>query len=241
MRTLGADDVIRLWEAGHGLDAVERALTLLAGACGGGDDPRRLSLGRRNAHLIDLRRRLFGAELSAFSVCPGCGEALEFSVPADAIAADEPLAAAGAVFAFESDGYAIRFRLLDSTDLAAAAAASDADEARRVLAARCILEARRADEIVTSNLPEPILTQLAAHLAALDPQAETLIELSCPSCARAWQAPFDIASFCYSEISALAHRLLREVHALARAYAWREADILAMSAQRRRYYLEQLG
>jgi hypothetical protein len=36
-------------------------------------------------------------------------------------------------------------------------------------------------------------------------------------------------------------RLLREVHTLALAYGWREADILNMSARRRRFYLEMAG
>jgi hypothetical protein len=241
MRALSADDVIRIWEAGHAQNPAERALTVLAAAGVGAsaDECARLTLGQRNAHLLDLRRKLFGAELSAFAVCPECGEALEFSMPAAAIGNGERLPAAD--FLLESDGYAVRFRLLDSTDLAAAAAARDVDEARRLLAARCILDVRRAGEVVAADLPEPVLGQLAARLAELDPQAETLLALSCPSCACDWQAPLDIAAFCYAEISALARRLLREVHELARAYAWREADILAMSALRRRFYLEQLG
>jgi hypothetical protein len=49
---------------------------------------------------------------------------------------------------------------------------------------------------------------------------------------------FDIVSFFWTELSAQAKRLLREVHTLARGYGWREADILAMSARRRQLYLD---
>ena len=38
-----------------------------------------------------------------------------------------------------------------------------------------------------------------------------------------------------------ATRLLGEVHTLARAYHWREAEILAMSSRRRQAYLELAG
>jgi len=242
MRALSADDIIRVWEAGCRQNSAERALTLLAVAspAESADELRHLSLGRRNAQLLELRRRLFGSALGAFSQCPGCGEPLEFDVPVEAI--DQARLATDAAFILATGGYAVRFRLLDSTDLAAAAAAASVDEARRVLVDRCVLDARRDDEaIAAADLPEPILRQLATRLAEHDPQAEALIQLACPACACEWHAPFDIASFCYTEISALARRLLREVHALARAYAWREADILAMSAQRRQYYLELLG
>ena len=44
-----------------------------------------------------------------------------------------------------------------------------------------------------------------------------------------------------AELATQAKRLLREVHFLARAYGWREADILAMSARRRQAYLEMVG
>jgi hypothetical protein len=35
--------------------------------------------------------------------------------------------------------------------------------------------------------------------------------------------------------------MVREVHRMASAYGWREADILAMSAFRRQRYLELIG
>jgi hypothetical protein len=243
MRALSPDDVIRVWEVGDRQSPAERALTMLAAACPSksGEELRRLSLGRRNAQLLEMRRRLFGSELSAFSQCPGCSEPLEFGVPFDAVGDAEALPAADSVFILEAAGYAVRFRLLDTTDLEAAAAATDVDEARRVLVERCVLDARHGEAVVAAaELPAPILEQLAARLAECDPQAETLIHLACPTCECIWQAPLDVASFCYTEITALARRLLREVHALARAYAWRESDILAMSAQRRHFYLEQL-
>src|SRR5262249_29713940 len=110
---------------------------------------RRLSLGRRNAALLEVRRRLFGSELGAFSECPACGEPLEFSVSAEAIA-NGALPVADTAFTFEAEGYAVRFRLLDSTDLAAAAAAAGVNEARRVLVDRCVLEARRDGEIAAT-------------------------------------------------------------------------------------------
>jgi hypothetical protein len=48
-------------------------------------------------------------------------------------------------------------------------------------------------------------------------------------------------TFFWKEIAAHAKRLLREVHILAAAYKWREADILAMNPNRRQYYLEMVG
>jgi hypothetical protein len=64
------------------------------------------------------------------------------------------------------------------------------------------------------------------------------LHLSCSACGGAWDRPLDIGQFLWDEISAEAHRLAREVHALARAYGWSEAEILGLSPRRRQLYLE---
>jgi predicted DNA-binding transcriptional regulator AlpA len=78
-------------------------------------------------------------------------------------------------------------------------------------------------------------------MAAADPLADIRLGLICPACGHAWQVLFDIVTFFWSEIDAWARRTLREVHALARAYGWREAEILALTARRRQHYLEILA
>jgi hypothetical protein len=65
-----------------------------------------------------------------------------------------------------------------------------------------------------------------------------LLDLRCPTCGHSWHALFDIVAFFWAELASQAKRLLREVHTLARAYGWREADIVSMSARRRQLYLE---
>ena len=75
-------------------------------------------------------------------------------------------------------------------------------------------------------------------MAAADPQADLQLSLACPECQHTWQTPLDIVSYFWSEIQAWATRLLREIHALASAYGWNEAEVLALSSWRRRAYLE---
>ncbi len=62
--------------------------------------------------------------------------------------------------------------------------------------------------------------------------------MECPTCDHAWDEIFDIVSFFWAELDAWAHRVLHDVHVLARAYAWSEAEILALPPLRRQYYLE---
>jgi len=72
------------------------------------------------------------------------------------------------------------------------------------------------------------------------PQVEPELDLTCPECGHAFEAPFDIVMFFVGEMRLNAAQLLRETHALALAYHWSEADILGLDRDRRRAYLDLL-
>ena len=109
---------------------------------------------------------------------------------------------------------------------------------RKPLATVSMLEAivlahGRADESVIAALGEAVVER--------DPQAEIRLKLVCPSCDNHWFAVFDILAFLWQEITTHARRILRDVHVLASAYGWSESEILALSAMRRRFYLEMVA
>ena len=136
------------------------------------------------------------------------------------------------------DVYEVSFRLPDSLDLLALAHCGDLETARQSLLARCLLKARREREETTiKELPEEVLQAVAEQMANLDPQADVRLALTCASCRESWEEIFDINSFFWTEISAWAKRTLSDVHTLAKAYGWRERDILELSAWRREFYL----
>ncbi|MEY2521160.1 MAG: hypothetical protein QOF24_2919 [Verrucomicrobiota bacterium] len=242
MRALLAPDIVGMWEAGRGQAPIERALSLLfaAGAGNSREELAALSVGRRDSRLLELRQRVFGDTLQAFAECPRCAGHLEIRFATDAIQPAENNAPE--ILEMESHGITVRFRLPNSIDLADAIGAGEIGKARERLLARCVVEARKEDgTIAPAELPGEVGEEINRRMGASDPAGEVLLELRCPVCAHSWQGLFDIASFFWTEISAQARRLLREVDALARAYGWGEAEILGLSATRRQAYLELIG
>jgi hypothetical protein len=147
------------------------------------------------------------------------------------------------VYSFSEGGYRVEFRLPNSYDLAAIALETDVEQARGQLLARCITQVayrNHHEPASPDQLPADLIAALAARLAEADPQAEIELALTCENCGANWTALLDIALFLWTEISARVRRLLREVHTLALAYGWREADILALSDARRQLYLEMV-
>jgi hypothetical protein len=250
MRSLSAAELLNVWERGLTQSPVQRALALLAAASDDmpADTLAQLSIGRRDARLLTLREWAFGSHIAGVTACPGCGERLEMAFDVSEIRAAPRPPAGDAVreeteaIEFGTAGYALRFRLPNSSDLSAIANHADVVASRRLLFERCVLGAQHDDaDVPAADLPGDVVAAVIAHMAEADPQAEVQIALICPACTQRWLAIFDILSFFWHEIDDWAQRILRDVHTLASAYGWREADILALSPRRRQFYLEMVG
>ncbi len=239
MRCISASDLLSAWEKALDCAPLDRGLALLS-LCSD-ESPAslaQLGIGRRDARLLDLYAQLFGDTLEAFAECPVCAERLEYSLSAQDFAAQPGPCDALTLIA---DGFHLQLRVPTTEDLSAAARCADLEAARRCLIRSSILHAEYMEESVSSSaVPETLTEQIEAALSIADPQSEIAINLSCIACAHTWQVLLDPERFLWAKISWLAKRLLQEVHALARAYGWPEAQILAMTARRREAYLELL-
>lgn len=237
MQSLSAAKILALWEAGRTQHALDRALTILLAASPAvsRDTLADLTIGERDARLLQLRALVLGSHAEGFTECPRCAERVEF--PFDIVALLEGRAlsrpsATSTRYEIETNGYKITYRLPTSRDLAEVVQAPESVEALHLLVEACVLEPNDA------KLPDEAIEALSLAMLAADPQAETTLRLTCPACAHEWESFFEISEFFWSEISAQARRLLREIDALARAYGWTEREILNLPAQRRQTYLE---
>lgn len=195
-----------------------------------------LDIGRRDRLLLDMRAATFGPRLDLAAACPACAESLDVGLSTQALAIEGPDDATfEALSLIELDGARFRLRPADSRDLAAVASLDDPEEARRVLALRCL---EPLDPVEPEILGDRLVDLVAERMAALDPQADLFAALDCPDCGHAWEAPIDIGLVLINEIETAADRLLADIHDLAHAYHWSEAEILALPTHRRRTYLQ---
>ncbi|HEV8325053.1 MAG TPA: hypothetical protein VG389_25790 [Myxococcota bacterium] len=230
--------LLRLWEAARGGHALDRAVALLQLAAPGvgGAAVAALPLGRRDAALLALRRRLFGNRASCFAACPACAAAVEIDLDLSAMLAAP---AAEGPFELERDGWVVRFRLPTTEDLVAIRKCAGGETARALLLSRCVSSAvREGLEMEAASMPPDVAAALDARMAEADPLADVEVRVACPACRHEWLAPFDVDTFLAEELGAQGRRLLREVDRLARAYGWSEDAILSLSPLRRQAYLE---
>lgn len=241
MQALTARDLLDVWEAGDHQSLVRRALLLLSAAFPENsiDALAQLPIGRRDAQLLAVREWLFGPQLISVVICPNCGERLQITSNTRELRASRSI---DDLPPLTIDRFTVRCRLPTSADLLAIAGCDTVEAGQSVLLQRCV-QSVQVDGVdqSTDALPLDVIEAIASHLAQADPQADLQFDVQCPACDHRWLAAFDAAAFMWAELDAWAQRTLREVHTLARAYGWSEADILAMSATRRQAYLNLIA
>lgn len=240
MRLIPAADLLDLWERGAAKPPYERAVAILEAAFP--DQPAasisNWSLGQRDAAFISLQEILFGERLNAVASCPSCGSRLDLDFDTPRIRA--PFSGGEThktTMTVGGSAYALEILPLTTNHLRQVSA----NPSRLALLQNCLGSVLRdGAPVEPKDLPEEVIKQVGAKLAELDPQTDIQLALRCPDCAHAWDAPFDIIAFVWSEIDAWAQRTIQEVHLLASRYGWSERDILGMSARRRQRYLQMV-
>jgi hypothetical protein len=234
MRACDDSGLLELWESGNRRHPLDRALLTLAAALpavpreGLGDWP----LGRRNQALIEFHGLCFGPRLEGMVACAGCREQLEVALSTRDLVGGLPQPEEDPTQqTIEVNGEA--FRLPNSKDLICLTREEDPHAAARLLAERC-----RVGSDGARDWDDGALETIGERMAAADPLAEIQVHLRCPQCGCEQDEVLDVEAFLWAEINARARRVLSDVHTLARAYGWSEADILSMSEARRALYLE---
>ena len=211
---------------------------------------RSLTSGDREALLLSLRRLTLGDTLSCVVVCANerCREKMDLDLAVrDLLLAPYPQAQEWYEMTIADNGtiYRVRFRLPTGADQEAAVSVilDDPAGAAALLLQRCVerVVVENGDERPAMALPSSVARALSQRMADLDPQAELLLDLTCPSCGTASSVPFDTAEYFFREVSGQQQHLYREVHLLAFHYHWSEAEIMAMTGAKRRLYLGLLS
>src|SRR5258708_15578497 len=105
-----------------------------------------------------------------------------------------------------------------------------------VAVARSLIRSGEPDLLREESLPD-----LEAAFSEHDPLTDIELTATCPNCGVTCQVEFDLEAFLLAELERRQMALLEAVHRLAAVYHWSEAEILALPAWRREYYLDGLA
>ncbi len=168
------------------------------------------------------------------AACRACGADFDFHVQQSALPVKE--AGEGAPFATVDTSLGpCRLRLPTGADQEAIAHLEDEEEALRALVSRCLLALGDGapPEDAALDLGDDDLARIEEALETAAPEVALRAQAECPECAapnRIWLDP-------YLSLREHGGNLFQEIHVLASAYHWSEADILRLPRSRRQIYL----
>lgn len=223
-------ELLDLWHRCAGEPVVMRPAILLE-ELGAERDAARLPVGRRDRQLIDLRTRMFGAEIDCNCDCSACGTRIEIRFDLTALPRETEIPDR-IVVTHQGAGYG--FRPPGTSDVADVMEISAATRAG-ALVQRCALDP------LPEPLPANLITDVSGAFEAIDPDAEITLQATCPECGAESSALFDIGAHFWQDICRRVRRVLHEVHYFASAYGWTEAQILSVPHYRRQEYLRLGG
>ncbi|GGT11611.1 hypothetical protein ACFFV7_36125 [Nonomuraea spiralis] len=208
---------------------------------------RELLVADRHYLLLQLRRGTFGDLVRADLVCPwpDCGRRVSLTFSLDQVPVEEAREQA-ATYTLWLGGTEVTFRLPnggDQEELAELLAHDEAEATTRLLA-RCLLRLGTdgpPDRARVSALPAADRAAIEARMAELAPRVEQTMQAECAECRRTFLAPFDVQRFFLGDLRIEGEQLYHEVHYLAYHYHWSEREIMEMTRERRRTYIDVLS
>jgi hypothetical protein len=219
------------------------------------DVVRNLLIADRQYLLLKLREVTFGEAVQATIPCPwpDCGKKvdIDFSLENIPVIASEdkgptykmelPVNAA-----FESKHREVVFRLPVGGDQEEISPYLYENEAKALtmLLDRCIQSIgpiQNTGEGLFSRLSPLARMEIEKQMKAVAPRVELDMDGNCPECGREFTIPFDLQDFFFGEMRTSQDLLCREVHYLAYHYHWSEKEIMDMSREKRRNYIEVLA
>lgn len=226
--------------------AAQRSITALLSRClcdadGRSPEPARLvlwSLARRLHALLAVRLAHDAAATEGLQAhCERCGSGFEMELElarcAQLAGDDAPL------IWLTPDGQRLQLRLPNAADLEAWQAQGLADAGH---------VARSLVETVDAVPPGPAfalhadwLAPLADVMAEHDPLNALSVDASCPDCGHVKTLEIELDHLLLDAFARQQRKLLDEVLQLGRALHWSEAEIVALPAWRRAFYLDRIG
>jgi hypothetical protein len=208
--------------------------------------------------MLRLRQITFGKRVAITLGCPWmeCAKKMDVDLDLDQISIEpKPIAPQYALTLsqeaalLDGEGRSHRslfYRIPNGADQEAARGWINLDEPDRAvrLLRRCLLKIGEIDTMApdrTATLSPQVIEEITAAMEQSSPQVQIEMEAHCPECGAPSTHLFEIVPYFLTELLQGCAQLEREIHLLGFYYHWPLRDILGMTLQKRKRYLQLLS
>ena len=191
-----------------------------------------LTAAERDRLLAAVYKRTFGSRIESTLRCTACESLFDLAFSIEDLLASLSSGALSSAASLEPDGTfrlgdRLRFRLPTGED-ELAVVGLPASEAQLALLQRCIIESK--DPVEIDSVQEAM--EEVAPVLDLD------LDARCPECGAKQLVHFDMQFYLLRALQQQGRQIAREIHRLAVAYGWSLNEILSLSRNQRRAFVE---
>ena len=201
------------------------------------DTIRNLTLGDRIALILQVRKAVFGDKMQGLLKCPVCKEPLSLDLSVKSLLQPAKTCPKTA-YTVEFENFVFKVKPLTGADLEAIATNCSSLDPKEQLVRSCIMSSKPP---LPEKLSDEFVVAVGSELNEIDPQADMIFNLTCPTCNQPFQAPLDIENYFFEEMTSRLKQLEREVHWIALNYHWSEDAILSLPVAKRKRYIELIN
>jgi hypothetical protein len=209
-------------------------------------DAWRLAICDRDRLLAGIYALHFGDHIESHARCVACNEGIEvgFSLGAFVASLGARQQVAGLSGPDEQGWFRLadapRFRLPTSADQRAVIGLAP-ERARIELLRRCLADDESGTNKTPTDLDSATVERIEQAMASAGPILDLPFDIACHACSAPQTLRFDIETFLLRALEHERRYLVREIHYLARGYGWGLNEILDLTRDDRRRFVELIA
>lgn len=198
---------------------------------------RRLVIGDRIALLLHMRRMIFGDKFHCVLLCHKCRKDMSLDLSISSLL-QPVILNPRSEYIVKAGEFTLKLRPITGADIERVLSGNeDNRDKTKELARSCIIYS----EPPLNNISDELLSMISSELERIDPQADLILNITCPSCSYSFQTPFNVEKFIFDEIAAREKQFEKEIHWIAFNYHWSEDAILSLSMRKRKRYVDLIN
>jgi hypothetical protein len=197
-----------------------------------------ISIGDRNKLMLELYRLCMGNFFDLVISCPFCSKEMSLELGLEKLLKNSQ-SAIKEDDALNTAQHLLKLRAVTGADQMRFLEIDDSRRGKQEFVKLCIVSSEPPLEV--GPLPDEIISAISTRLDQIDPLADPILNMVCPTCQSAFLLSLDIDKLVISGIKERNSQFQKEAHWLAFYYHWSEDSIMSLPVSKRKQYIEMIG